>query len=445
MRTPEKQKFFQISLLIFFGACGLGGVIALAMFQAGGDNSVSAPITIWGPAFAETAFKNVSNQMKEEMPSFENVTYVPKHHDTMYGDLLEAVATGASPDLVIIDSEYILPLQNKVVPISFETLSKSQFRDTYVEGAEIFMLSDATYAFPLVVDPLVLYWNRDLFANEAIAVVPKDWDTFVNLVPRLTKITGGSDITQSAVAFGEYDNVLHAKEILISLFMQTGISMVTSAGTKDDERGTFRSGLSVVGNIKKHPELAMKFYTSFSNPIKTVYSWNKTFERSREAFAANKVAMYGGFVSEEDILTEINPNLNFDMSVWPQSNNDHSSVTFGRFYGIATMRASQHPKVAMYVARVLSTQKNASIFSEIIGLPSVNRVVVSETNEKDPFSDTKAKSAIIAKSWLEPAPRTEVETIFKNAINNVVAGTIDESGGVSQISSDLDVLLSKYD
>jgi ABC-type glycerol-3-phosphate transport system substrate-binding protein len=149
------------------------------------------------------------------------------------------------------------------------------------------------YAIPVLVDPLVFYWNRDLFTNEAIAQVPKDWDTFVKLVPRLSHIENGAKLTQSAVSFGEYDNVLHAKEILSALLMQTGVSMVSES---DDN---FVSDFAISYNSNLNPNLALKFYTSFSNPIKTVYSWNKTFDRSLEEFAANKIAMYPGFVSEK--------------------------------------------------------------------------------------------------------------------------------------------------
>ena len=243
----------------------------------------------------------IFTDLRKDNESFKLVSYVEKNPLTLYGDLLEAIATGNSPDLVLMNSSGLLPLRNKLYPISFQTFPLQNFRDTYVEGGDIFVLNDGIYALPLYVDPLVLYWNKDIFTKEAIAQVPKDWDTFVQLVPRLSKIIGGSDLVQSGIAFGEYDNVLHAKEIVSALLMQTGVSIVSQSSV-----GSFVSDISG-GNSSLKPSLALTFYTSFSNPIKTVYSWNKTFDRSREAFAANKVAMYAGFVSEETSLVRNKP------------------------------------------------------------------------------------------------------------------------------------------
>jgi multiple sugar transport system substrate-binding protein len=443
MQAPKGHYFFQIALLVIFSALGLGGVFVLSTYDSEGDVIIKAPVTIWGPPIGSDAFTKVLLQMKDENESFEKVTYIEKNPLTMYSDLLEAVATGESPDLVVMDSSNLLSLRNKIYPISFETLPVAVFRDTYIEGSEIYVLDDLIYAFPIFVDPLVMYWNRDLFANAAIAQVPKDWDTFVDVTPRLSKIIQSSDLIQSAVAFGEYDNVLHAKEILSTLFMQTGANIVQTSYNQTKDATKFISDLVTEGQ-NSSTELALIFYTSFSNPIKTVYSWNKTFERSREAFAANKVAMYAGFVGEEKILTEINPNLNFGMSLWPQSNNTHDSVTYGKFYGVAVMRASENPDVALYAAQLLSSAQYAPMFSELTGLPSARKDALSAYNVDDPYGTVKVQSAIIAKSWLEPAPQSAVNDTFKSAIDGVVSGTISPTKGVYQITSDLDALLKRY-
>lgn len=440
MDNPQQHTFFQYALLAIFGFFAIAGVVTLAIYRAKEMQSViKVPITIWGPPFKDDALDNVLNSIKKEDPSFEKVSYVEKNPATLYGDLLEAIVTGNGPDLVVMDSSGLLPLKNKLYPISFETLPKSTLQDVYIEGAEIFTLQDGTYALPLLVDPLVLYWNRDLFAAAAVAQVPKDWDTFVQTVPRLRRTVNDADLTQGAIAFGEYDNVLYAKEIMSALFMQTGVSIVKF----DPALKKFKIDLLKNVNTIK-PQLALSFYTAFSNPVKTVYSWNKTFDRSREAFAANKVAMYGGFVSEESTLTEINPNLNFGMALWPQSNNTHRAVTYGKFYGIAVLRSSGNPAVSLYVAQMLASKENAKKLSEYAKLPSVRRDVLNTFDETDPFGQVKVQSSIMSHSWLEPAPKSVVEDIFQDAINKIVSGVMGVDDAIVTITKDMDALLEQY-
>lgn len=439
MGDGNKINIFQLVLLGVFGVMAGVGVIVIAMNENKSNDKVAkVPIAIWGPPLQGRAMYEILNDLMKEDDSYQKVKYIEKNPLTLYGDLLEAIATGNSPDLVLMNSSGLLPLRNKLFPISFDTIPLQNFYDTYVEGGSIFVLNDGIYALPLFVDPLVLYWNKDIFTKEAIAQVPKDWDTFVQLVPRLSKIIGGSDLVQSGVAFGEYDNVLHAKEIVSALLMQTGTSMVAQ-----NDAGVFSSTI-ITGEEASSADLALKFYTSFSNPIKTVYSWNKTFDRSREAFAANKVAMYVGFVSEESVLKEINPNLNFGMSILPQSNNKLTSLTYGQFYGLSVLRSSKNPQVALAVANILSNRANSKALADYVQLPSARRDVLTEINSTDPFAHTKTQSAIMSKSWLEPAPQSSVNEIFSQVINGIVSGTISPSSGVLQANTDLNVLLNPY-
>lgn len=436
----DKLHFFQLGVLMVFGVLAVIGMVVISTHKnSGGSQTIRIPIVIWGPPLGENVMKNVLDGLKRDNESFEKVSYVEKNPVTLYSDLLEAIATGNGPDLVILNSSGLLPLRNKLYPISFDTVPLSTFRSAFIEGSEIFVLSDATYALPLLVDPLVLFWNRDIYAAAGIAEVPKDWVTFSLLVPRLSKLVRGSDLVQSGVAFGEYDNVMHAKEILSALFMQTGATIVHQAGVDN----AFMTDLGLA-NAESKSSLALSFYTSFSNPLRTVYSWNKTFDRSREAFAANKVAMYAGFVSEEPILYQINPNLNFDVALWPQLEGSHFSLTYGKFYGVGVLKSSQNTDQALFVAQTLASSLVASKLSELTGLPSARRDVLSKLDTSDPFSNTKAQSALMARSWLEPAPQSEVNSIFARAINNVVSGITAAEMGTGQAAAELEVLLDQY-
>ena len=439
MHYPDKENIFQIALLVVFGFFAVTGVLFLAFFRGQGTAApITSQVVVWGPPFYGNAFTQSLREAGDDNPVFKNITYVVKNPATLYGDLLEAIASGRSPDLVILNSTGVLSLRNKLFPIPFSALPKSVYEETYIDGAKVFMLNDGIYAYPLLVDPLVLYWNKHLFANAAIPSAPRDWESFVQLVPKLSMITDGANLTQSAVAFGEFDNVLHAKEIVSTLFMQLGYSIVAQR-----DRGFYSDLTETKENARA--ESALTFYTAFSSPVRrNYYSWNKTFDRSREAFAANRVAMYGGFVSEERLLGEINPNLNYGMAVWPQSSNSYFSVTYGNFHGVGVLRSSRNPQDAMIAANLLSGHQFTSILSKNSLLPPVRKSSLALENQTDPHHRVKVQSAIISKSWLEPAPKSSTERIFQTAINNVVAGSRSPSAAVQAMRAELEALLRDY-
>ncbi len=435
----EKLQFFQYGILILFGVFALIGLIFIATKKnPAGQTEILSQVVVWGPSFGEKAFQSLIEKERNTNKSFEKVMYVEKDPATLYGELLEAIATGNGPDLVILDSSLLLPLKNKIQPIPFESFPLASYKSAFVDGAEIFLFSDGVYALPLFVDPLVLYWNRDLFTKNGIADVPKEWDSFVQIVPRLSKIVSGSTLQESAISFGEYDNVLHAKDILSALYLQAGASIVVKNSGTDQLTVDLASS-----NISSKTAQAIKFYTSFSNPKGIVYSWNKTFDRSREVFAANKLAMYAGLISEYSSIANSNPNLNFEPALFPQITNTVSNRTYGKFYGIAMLKSSKNMAQAYKVASFFVSKSASEYLTEKSNLPSVRRDILTQANADDPTALIKTQSALMARGWLEP-DQSEVETLFRRAINNTVSGITTPEMGNGQLAADIEELLEDY-
>lgn len=438
---PDRLHVFQIVLLSVFGLLALAGMFFLATTKGKNAATVSkVNVVIWGPPFGEARIDAAIANLAESDPVFKGVTYVPKNPSTLYGDLVETIATaGAAPDLVVLDETGLLALKNKLYPLSYEEVYPLRtFRDSFVEGGEVFALQDGVYALPVLVDPLVLYWNRDLFTNAVVAQVPQDWGAFVRYIPRLTAVDGSANITRSGVALGEYDNVLHATKVMSALLMQTGTPIVSYAD------GRFRSALvGSVADKPMRPNVAVEFYTTFSNPTKLVYSWNKTFGEDRAAFAANRTALYFGMASEVPILKKLNPNLNFDVTLFPQPTNGTHKLTYGTFYGVALLGVSEHKNDALRVMYALSGANAAPLLTKTTGLPSARRDILSE-DPTNPLSSTMARSAIMARTWPMPS-RSEVNGVFSRLINNTVSGKQSADAGLTTASNELDALLKRYD
>jgi ABC-type glycerol-3-phosphate transport system substrate-binding protein len=436
----NKQTIFQIILLSIFGLIAVGSVLVLANYNARSTKSAPVvPVTIWGPTFGAINPNLMVRELADKDARFQKVTYVEKHPQTLYSEVLEAIATGRGPDMVILDQQSLLPLKNKLQVIPYERYPLRDFKDRFIESTEVFAQPEGIYAFPIAVDPLILFWNRNLFTNAVVAQVPTNWDSFVRLVPRLSVIERGADLRQSAIAFGEYENVMHAKEILSALMFQLNNPIVGISN------GRYVSKLTVPdGESRLDPVRAVSFYTDFANPVKGVYSWNKTFARSREAFSSNKVAMYAGFASEIPILYKINPNLNFDIAVWPQSTVSTNQATYARVYGIAILATSAKKERAFTVIQALTEYNSALKWGSLTQLPSARRDILSTTPPNDPYAEIIARSAIISRTWPEPSGGGRTDEVFRTLINDIVSGKKSVSSALSTAHADINALLAEY-
>ena len=218
---------------------------------------------------------------------------------------------------------------------------------------------------------------------------------------------------------------------------QTGARVVT------ERNGEFVSDLASTDPTEKSvSSAAVRFYTDFSNPVKTVYAWNKTFEPSREAFTANKLSLYAGFASEVRQIASINPNLNFDIASLPQSVSGRNRYTYGTFYALGVLRSSVDTGRAQQVAAHLASSEYASLWQQATDLPTPRRDSLVAAPE-DPYQDVIVRSTIMARTWLVPDKRS-LNEIIERMIDRVVSGTVNSDKAVSDAAGELNVVLSAY-
>ena len=147
------------------------------------------------------------------------IKYVQKPGISLRGSMVEALASGRGPDVVIFPYGEFIDYRKHLLPLPETFITERDFYNTFIEQAEVYIGEEGTYALPLIIDPMVMYWNRNIFASNAISQVPKVWDEFKTLTPKITILEEGTDITRSTIPFGEYVNVTHAKDSLSMLIM----------------------------------------------------------------------------------------------------------------------------------------------------------------------------------------------------------------------------------
>ncbi len=426
---------FQIIVLGICSALVLIGVGVFASFGGIGGASTGR-VVIWGTVNS-TVMDQLLTSMRNADKAFQDVSYVEQDSVSYHSELLNAMAAGIGPDLFLIPHDELQPFSDKILQIPYGLISQSQFLNSFIDESQIFLTDQGEMALPFMLDPLVMYWNRDLFATAGLAQPPLYWNDFLTVAPKITSLDR-TNVTKSAVALGQWQNVAHAKEILSTLFMQAGDSIVTRAG---DGSSVLVFGNTPTNAPSNPAQSALVFYTEFSNPSKTTYSWNRALPLSTNAFIAGDVAAYFGFASELPTITARNPNLRFSVARMPQIEGTSSRSTFGRLVGLAIPRSAANIEGAAAIAEKLVSSQSIELLAQLTGLPPVRRDVSVDTSA-NAAAAVFQESALIARGWVDPDGKA-TDSIFQAMIESVISGKSDPATAVSDARQALGRLLER--
>lgn len=438
----KETNTFQIIVMVVMGILGIlavlifGGLIPLKI-----GSTYGGEVTLWG-SIPDDKVAQLFGDFNQTNQELYKLNYEYHQESDLEDDLVQALARGAGPDLVIFP-QYLIPKhEDKLALIPFATLSERDFLDTYIDGGNIFLTKDGALGLPLYVNPIVMYWNKDIFASNGVVSYPRTWGEFLLLSKPLTRRDDAGNISQSAVAMGSFRNVLHAKEILSMLFLQTGdrvvrrVSEVSStAKMKDKFMVTFGDAGKAVAD-----ESAVRFFTEFANSSKEAYSWNSSLPNSRTYFISGNLGVYFGTAGEFSVIRKNNTHLNFDVAVVPQRDNMRGKATFGDIYALSVLKTSRNINTAYRMVFALNSA-DASQLAGIVALPPARRDLLNRGTQ-DPVMSIFYDSALVANSWYD-IDRTETEIIFRDAIESVLSGRLDSGRAVNNMRTKIGDLIVK--
>ncbi len=423
---------FQAIVLALFALSALAGVIVLATYKGNRSQGSGVAVVIWG-VIPASDFEATVSDLTQGSNGLE-ITYVEKRSESFDQDLLEALASGLGPDVIILPHNLIIRHSDKLLPVPYETFPLRDFRDTFIQEGELYLSNEGILGVPFSVDPLVMYWNRDLLANAGIARPPSTWDEFLVLAPKLTVKDQTLNVLRSAVALGEFRNITNAKEIVSAFIMQAGNPILGgAAGSGGAYVSLAPATLGTVG--------AVNFYTDFANPVKPSYSWNRALPNSRDYFAAGNLAFYFGFASEVSKIRDKNPNLNFDLSYFPQPKGANVQITYGKMFALAILKNSRNSADALNAVLSITSSPVLAKWSSVTGLPPVRRDLLS-ASPADPYQSIFYNSAIRARGWLEPNPLSS-SAIFQNMIESITGGEDEVGKAIEKAGKELNTSLRK--
>jgi ABC-type glycerol-3-phosphate transport system substrate-binding protein len=422
-----KLRPFELGLIIVFLLLIVGSLVLLKTYRASNSNDVVqiGTVEIWGTLSAE-GFEAIIDEKGKLNESYSNVSYRYIEAENFTDRFVNALAERKGPDMLLLSSDQLVELRSKIRSISYETFPRRDIESQYVDGAQIFALQDGLYAYPLMLDPLVLYWNKDVLARENLLQAPTTWEALVNqYVPLLTKRSADRTIEKSAVALGEYQNIENAFSVVSLLLLQAGSYLV-----QETNDGDYTIKLNESADQYTRPlEVATDFYTRFSRPGNTLYSWNRSFSSDRDRFVSGDLALYFGKGSEARELERLNPNLSFDIAEVPQGAAATVRRTTADFYGLALVRNGDNLQGSAIVLRDLSSQAEQEKFATQYGMVPASRTLVSR-GSNDTYGRVTYASAGTAFTWLSPK-RQATDEIFATELREVVESRSDTQSAVS--------------
>lgn len=431
---------FQLVVLGIFATLVLLGMLAFSgklPFLPSSSSEINyGTVTVWGTFPSNIMQSLIADKLRNNKSV--TIRYVEKNKATFSVDLIEALASDRGPDLFLIAQDEILHNLNKIALIPYTSVTERDFKDTFIEEGEMFFRPEGIVALPLSVDPIVMYWNRDILTNAGIVAPPTKWNEFYGMVPRVVVRDQSGGISRGFASLGEYRNVSHAKELLSVLMMQAGSPIVANQG------GVLSANLmTAVNPSAPNPAAeAVNFFTQFSRSDKDSYSWNRSLPYSRSMFEAGDLALYFGYASEYQAIKQKNPHLNFDAAVIPQADQRNIKMTFGRIQGFAMVKTSKNLQGAMQAALALSGRDMIEGMAQATGLPPVRRDLLA-IRPADAVQSVFYDSALIARAWHDPSP-VETDQLLQGMIDDIGSGRLKTSQALSVAQSSINKLLQLY-
>ncbi len=424
---------FQISLTAIFIIFIIAGVTVFATYKSKDSSDTLPTINVWG-TFPASVFNDFVQKLNLTRATTLNINYTEINPANFRKQFIDELARGKGPDAILVSQQDIIGYYDKIIQIPDKVFTKRDFQNSFTPQANLYLTADGSLAFPLIVDPLVMYWNRTMFTNAGIAKYPVYWDEFSTITQKLTLKDDNSNIRRSAIAMGEFNNINHAREIFGALLLQSG-NPVTFYSDQGLQSGLGDS--SYAGTQTSSP--ALNFFTQFSNPRDYRYSWNRSLPNSKSSFLSGTLGTYFGYTSEVADIKAKNPNLDFDVAPLPQARTGKLRVTYGNMYGLSMVRSTTNQNATFAVMQILTAPDAQALLSSITYLPSVRREAIA-TGSTDPYMAVFLDASLISKGWLDTSVERSNQ-IFTNLAESITSGKSDVFSALKQADDELNLSL----
>ncbi len=378
------------------------------------------------------------------IPGFSIDVITFESEEILQKTLVEKMAEGAGPDVVLTDGEWIGFNSGKLVPLKQEEgFGINEYGSSFVRLAtELLIQEDEIYGVPLSVDTLAVVYNEEHLIDRLTNrnQPGRTWKEFQQDVELLTKQDKSFNrFARSGTAIGRTDNTKHGVELLENIMLQYG----TPFFSEDQTKATFAStkGVNPEGRRQNFGVAGLKFFTSFANEKYKNFSWNEYLAASEDenkeftAFAKGDVSMVFAYPKDLETIRSLIKSekkgiseKNMHVALLPQvldPENTTSRVVLGKLFAGAVARTTQFPDASWRFLKFLSRRNIQSGFYDATGLPTARLDLILE-QAAEPESGIFARQAKFARSNLLPIDKIYFHKELDLLVQNVNKGGNEE-------------------
>ena len=401
------------------------------------DLGPSINVTIWGVHDDAKDFATGVGRIKEVYPSI-NVSYIKKEAATYETELLNALALGKGPDIIMMTGNDLPKFGDKLTPAPQDLIDLKTIRDRFPLVVENDLTSQGRiYGLPLYLDTLALFYNEDTFNSNNIIEAPKTWEEFINISNNLKEVGSSNKIEKAGSALGgSLDSIPRAGDIVSALMLQSGTKMI-SDNTTQAIFANFNSNQGINPGRE-----AIDFYTSFSNPSNKNFTWQDGFVNAIDGFSDGRVAMMFDYSHQIEVIKNKNPFLNFKVARIPQFEDSSTPVNYASYHALAVLNQSQNKAAAWQVVLGLTLDNaSAKAYSDSSQRPPALRALL-EGCQRDLNLASFCEQSLTARSWYQ-VDRTQISNIFSNMIKNITSGKLSSKDAIEQAQDSVTTLMSQ--
>jgi ABC-type glycerol-3-phosphate transport system substrate-binding protein len=440
----DKRGLSKVMIMLVLGGivAVLLGVVLIFFSSKNSPAPKRVTLTMWGVMDESSNIASMISSYRASHP-YINIIYTKKRLEEYEDALIKGWANEPStgPDIYALPNSwvnkyrtlYITPMP-ATTKIAFYTtkkiLFKSETKINYVTKNSLTAADikrnfiDAIYgdvifdnkitALPLGVNTLVMYYNNDLLKQAHLVEPPQTWSEFRDAVTKLIVVNGENTIVRAGTALGTYDNIPRATDILSLLMLQNGTMMTSGSRVTLNMPSTSDAAYFPA-------EEALRFYTDFARPEKSVYTWNNDIATNAlDYFAQGNLFCFFGYRYQEADIRSRAPGLDFGIAPVPQID-PNNEVNFVNYWVYTVAKKTKGANEAWAFIQYMADAKRAKPYVERTGQTSALKSVLTEQSS-DPDLGALALQALTAQSWYHGRDPQSIETAFaemiKTGLNN---------------------------
>jgi multiple sugar transport system substrate-binding protein len=391
------------------------------------ETRVSGEIVYWGLWESPEVMKSLITEFENKNPGvkikYSQQTFAG-YENRLYTRLQQTATTSEpAPDVFRIHNTWLPKYASMLDTMPTSVMTRNEYSQKFYPTA----LADFTgkdgvsiYAVPLEIDGLMVFYNKQLLAQQNLKEPPKDWDSFISLARKLTKKDSSGRITQSGLALGTSRNIRHSSEILLFLLLQEGVDLMDTSRTQISLNNSKAIGI-------------FQTYIDFATGNNAV--WSSSLSEDLNMFYSGKLAMMIAPSWRAFDIIKSSSAIEFGTAPLPQLEANKNEVYYSTYWGEAVNKKSANKDLAWRFVKFLAEKEqqlemysNSSTIGERAFGEPYSLVELNSEMKGKAYVDAIATMAPYMKSW-----QLGDEGFVRSAIEEAVTQIAENGKDVSSI------------